>query len=93
MARQKTGGRVAGTPNKATQEARAVIAKVAEATAPKIQGWLNKVAAESPEKALDLFLKLLEYHVPKLARTELTGGNDEEGNKMPVLQVVIKRDP
>jgi hypothetical protein len=39
--------------------------------------WLNEVAQEDPYKALDLMNKLSEYHIPKLARTELTGVDGE----------------
>jgi hypothetical protein len=37
--------------------------------------WLNEVAQDDPYKALDLMNKLSEYHIPKLARTELTGAD------------------
>jgi hypothetical protein len=37
--------------------------------------WLNEVAQEDPYKALDLMNKLSEYHIPKLARTEVTGAD------------------
>jgi hypothetical protein len=29
-----------------------------------------------PAKAADLYLRAIEYHIPKLARTELVGEND-----------------
>ena len=67
----KLAGRVKGVPNKATADVRAAIAKVAENTAPKIEAWLE--AIEDEAKRFDLFLKMLEYHVPKLGRVELTG--------------------
>jgi hypothetical protein len=35
--------------------------------------WLNEVADKDPHKALDIIQKLSEYHIPKLARTEVTG--------------------
>jgi hypothetical protein len=35
--------------------------------------WLNEVAQDDPYKALDLMNKLSEYHIPKLARTEISG--------------------
>jgi hypothetical protein len=31
------------------------------------------VALEDPGKAADLYLKAIEYHIPKLARSEQTG--------------------
>jgi hypothetical protein len=39
----------------------------------RCQAWLDDIAADDPSKAFDLYLKMLEYHVPKLARSEITG--------------------
>ena len=91
--RTKTSGqgRKKGVPNKTTKEVREVISMVSQSLAPEIEGWFRQVAAEAPEKALDLYFKMIEYHIPKLARTEVTGGEDADGNKMPVLQVVVNR--
>ena len=60
-------------PNKATLEVRQAIAQLAESSAPKVEEWLSLVAADDPAKAMDLWLKMIEYHIPKLARTEVTG--------------------
>jgi hypothetical protein len=38
-----------------------------------LQAWLDDVAADEPEKAFRLFMDVVEYHIPKLARTEHTG--------------------
>jgi hypothetical protein len=71
---KKTGGRQAGTPNKATLAAREAIATFVDGNADRLQGWLDDIAKEKgPQAAFDCFTALLEYHVPKLARTELTG--------------------
>ena len=70
---RKTGGRSKGTPNKVTAAAREVMALLVEANAPKLQKWLDRVAKTDPARAADLLLRALEYHIPKLARTEHTG--------------------
>lgn len=67
------GGSRKGIPNRATADVRAAIALVAESTAPRIQEWLD--AIEDPGKRFDLYLKMLEYHVPKLGRVEHTGND------------------
>lgn len=66
-------GRKKGAINKVTREVREVVARVAESTAPEIEQWLRVVANDDPGRALDLWLKMIEYHIPKLARTEMTG--------------------
>lgn len=74
-------GRPKGSPNRATADVRAAIATFAEGNAHKLQQWLDSVAEGSggnrpdPAKAADLYLRAIEYHIPKLARTEVTGNN------------------
>jgi hypothetical protein len=68
-------GRPKGLPNKSTQIVREAIANLLERNAGNMDMWLNQVAKEDPYKALDLMNKLSEYHIPKLARTEVTGAD------------------
>jgi len=79
--KEKTGGRKAGVSNKATQEAREAIALFVNGNVNRLQNWLDRIAddrelkdgttiAGKPEKAFELFNSVLEYHIPKLARTE-----------------------
>ena len=94
--RKKTGGRVAGVPNKATQEAREAIKALLDANLPYLQSWIQSTAEgiyddqagkfivqPNPAKACEIVQNLVEYSVPKLARTEVVG--DE---KTPVRMVV-----
>lgn len=67
----KTGGRVAGVPNKSTAEMKAAIAAFTSGSSEHLTNWLNEI--EDPAKRLDLYFKALEYHIPKLARTEVAG--------------------
>jgi hypothetical protein len=72
-------GRIKGVPNKTTQNVREMIAMVAEQNAPKFAEWLERVAEgdaktkPDPGRAAELYLKAIEYHIPKLARTEVSG--------------------
>ena len=68
-------GRPKGMPNKATGIVREAIANLLERNAPNMDRWLNEVADKDPHKALDIIQKLSEYHIPKLARTEVTGAD------------------
>jgi hypothetical protein len=78
--RQKTGGRVAGVPNKSTALAREAIAKFVDGNSHKLQEWLDDIATNEklgPKVAFDCFMQVAEYHVPKLARTEHAGDTDQ----------------
>ena len=77
----KWGGKAKGTPNKATAEARQAIASFVDSNAHRLTEWLDAIADGDPDndvkpnpgKAFELFQSVIEYHVPKLARTENTG--------------------
>lgn len=52
---------------------RKTIALIAERNIAAFEAWLNEI--EDPAKRCDIFLRAIEYHIPKLARTEVTGEN------------------
>lgn len=69
-------GRKKGLPNKSTVLAREAIAKLVDGNADRLQEWLNQIAADEkqgPAVAFKLLMDVMEYHVPKLARTEHVG--------------------
>ena len=75
----KTGGRQAGTPNKATGAARLAFAQFVDNNADKLQEWLDNIATDEklgPKVAFDCLMQVAEFHVPKLARTEHVGENN-----------------
>ncbi len=66
--------RVKGVPNKATAHAKEAIARFVDGNSGRLQEWLDQIAAtEGPKAAFQCVVDLLEFHVPKLARTEVTG--------------------
>jgi hypothetical protein len=78
--RVKVGGRTAGTPNKTTAKAREAFALFVESNSERMQEWLDEIASDpkhGPKAAFDLLLAVSEYHVPKLARTEVVGDKDQ----------------
>jgi hypothetical protein len=94
--RKKTGGRKPGVPNKATQEAREAIKQLLDANLPYLQSWLTSTAEgifddqagkwivqPNPAKACEIVNNMVEYAVPKLARTELVG--DEKAPQRMVV--------
>lgn len=78
--RKTGGGSRAGKPNKATADVREAIATFAAANVEQMGEWLN--AIEDPAKKMDLYLRAIEYHIPKLARQELTG---KDGGELTVV--------
>jgi len=72
-----SGGRPKGTKNKSTEAARAAIASFVDGNSDRLQSWLDEIYQEGGAKeAFKAFSDLLEYHVPKLARTEVTGQDE-----------------
>jgi len=63
-------GRPKGVPNKATMQAREAIAMFVEGNVDRLNGWLDQIAESNPKDAFDRFMSVVEYHIPKLARTE-----------------------
>lgn len=53
---------------------------------PDEKGNKTYILEPDPQKAFELFQSVIEYHVPKLARTEHT---DAEGGVLPIMQVVF----
>ena len=43
---------------------------------PKVPELLGRLATWEPDKALKFYLELMEFQIPKLARTEVTGAID-----------------
>ncbi|CAB4139754.1 hypothetical protein UFOVP354_16 [uncultured Caudovirales phage] len=66
-------GRPVGIPNKNTTYVRDMVKLFLEDNVDKIHQWLGDVAAKDPAEALKILQGFLEYHVPKLQRTEQTG--------------------
>jgi len=70
--RAKTGGKVKGQANRSTTQAREAIAAFVDNNTERLTDWLDRIALDSPKDAFDCVTKVMEYHLPKLARTEST---------------------
>jgi hypothetical protein len=92
-------GRPAGTPNKATTQAREAIALFVDGNAHRLSEWLDQVAhgipdqdvKPNPAKAFELFQSVVEYHIPKLARTEVSGPDGEAVKVERIERVIIDK--
>jgi len=67
-------GRIKGSVNRSTANAREAIARFVDGNVERLAGWLDEIAeTDGPKAAFQCLMDVMEYHVPKLARTELTG--------------------
>ena len=66
-------GKKPGTVNRTTKHIREAYQKLTEDNLDNMSLWLNQIAQDDPAKAMDTMIRLSEYILPKLARTELTG--------------------
>lgn len=66
-------GRPNGAVNRSTALARDAIAAFVNGNVDRLNGWLEAIAEKDPQKAFDAFMSVVEYHVPKLQRSELVG--------------------
>lgn len=82
-------GRPAGIPNRSTTMAREAIARFVDDNSEKLQSWLEQIAEENPQAAFECFMKVVEYHVPKLNRTEVTG---KDGDPMKMEHSMAESD-
>lgn len=64
-------------PSKTTLAAREAISRFVDGNADRLQDWLDQIAEnDGPKEAFRCFSDLLEYHVPKLSRAEVTGADN-----------------
>lgn len=101
-------GRPKGSLNKATYAARSAIADFVDGNAHRLQEWLDMIASgkkpdgsdtgekPNPVKAFELFQSVVEYHIPKLARTDIQAldknGDKANGFKVTVEHVAARKD-
>lgn len=65
---RKLGGRKKGVPNKYSKETRDLLEELIRNNWPQIDKDLNQVA---PKERLGIFIKLLEFVLPKAARIDM----------------------
>lgn len=71
-------GRPKGSLNKNTKHIREAYQRLTEHNLENMSIWISQVASEDPAKAMDIMIRLSEYILPKLARTELTGNDGDD---------------
>tara|TARA_R110000772_G_scaffold175521_1_gene287255 strand:+ start:239 stop:583 length:345 start_codon:yes stop_codon:yes gene_type:complete len=71
-------GRPVGSKNKATTQIREAYQRLTEDNLENMSLWLADIAADNPKEAMEMMIKLSEYVIPKMARTEVTGLDGED---------------
>lgn len=75
-------------PDKATKNAREAIARLVDDNTELMQEWLEEIKkTEGPLAAWKCMTDVIEYHIPKLSRTEMTG---KDGKDLPVPAFYIQ---
>ena len=69
---KKYGGRKKGTPNKEVKDIREAFQVLIENNLDKMDLWINQLAEKNPEKAINTILRLSDFILPKLTKTEIT---------------------
>ena len=64
-------GRPIGALNRSTEQMKINLARATNNTLNHLSEDLEKIRKKDPEKAIELALKLMEYTLPKLSRTEV----------------------
>lgn len=73
------------SPTKSRRGRPGALARFAEGNVDRLQAWLDAVAEKDHGNAADLFIRFLEYHLPKLARTELSGSDGKGGIDLRIM--------
>lgn len=64
-------GRPKGAVNRSTEMMKLTIARAVDNTLNTLSTDLEKIKKKDPERAIELALKLMEFTLPKLSRTEM----------------------
>jgi hypothetical protein len=80
----KLGGRKPGSLNRSTEQAKLTIARLANRGLDNIMEDFDKIRKDNPAEAAKLYLKLLEYIVPKKSSMEITGEIDHRIQQVSV---------
>lgn len=69
----KLGGRKKGSLNRSTEQAKLAVARIANQGLDAFREDIDKIREKDPVEAAKLYLRLLEYIVPKKSAMELSG--------------------
>ena len=88
-------GRPVGALNRSTEQMKLNLARATNNTLNHLSEDLEKIRKKDPEKAIELALKLMEYMIPKLSRTEVKAEVEQRIHQISVniTQKIIDNEP
>lgn len=87
------GGRPPGRLNKKTASGREAIANFVDGNTDRLNALLDRIAEDDPIEAFKAIMSVVEYHIPKLQRTEVTGKDGERLNISVNTGVIVNALP
>jgi hypothetical protein len=81
-------GRPPGAINRSTEQMKLSIARATNRVLDDMPVILDKLIKEDPKAAVDLAIKLMEFHIPKMSRVEMKA---EIEQKIQQISVNINR--
>lgn len=70
--------------NRSTEEMKLTLARAVNNTLNTLSKDLEEIKKRDPEKAIELALKLMEYSLPKLSRTEMRAEIEQKIHQISV---------
>ena len=86
------GGRKPGSTNEKVNRVREAITAITEGGIESFNECMDEVRTTNPAKFLEVYLKLLEYSMPKLRSVDTNIGINEESVGGITIQVVKQND-
>ena len=83
-------GRPVGALNRSTEEMKLTIARATNKALNNLPVVMDKLMVDDPKAAMDLALKLLEFNLPKLSRTEMRAEIEQKIQQISVN--IIRKD-
>ena len=77
-------GRPRGKLNRSTEQAKLTLARIADEGLDNLKKDLQEIREKDPVKAAELYLKILEYIIPKQQRVEVRGQIEQKIQQITV---------
>jgi hypothetical protein len=84
-------GRGKGTPNKTTAELKEIITRVVGNQLDMLEDDLKKIRKESPARAAEIYMKMVDYVLPKQTKIDIEGQLTHKVEKV-VIEIKTKDD-